>query len=545
MSLLIGRYTSIVRVLVVIRLMIQYLTVKKCGAAVLNLGKALPWSESLRKLTFVRRHGVKQFINRYRNAKDIRNDEPLWGDEVEYAILRSDNLSKRASLSLRSSEVIEDLRLKELAAHARTSKEGCDWHPEYGAWMIEGTPRKPYQGLSTDLHRVESNMRLRRRRLLSVLLPNEIAPTMTNFPMLGVPGRCFTTPRTSPGSPIADSEYVSDDIISTHPRFTTLTANIRARREEKVDIRAPLFADEATPEFRDDKGGGFPPYVHMDAMAFGMGCCCLQLTFQGRDVAESRYMYDQLVVLSPIMLALSAATPIHRGRLVDTDVRWDVISASVDDRTPAERGEVEEATQRGSSLSIPEMAGGGVIRQPKSRFGSASRFIYSHKAATATTNEGSAANAVQAGGDHAHGVASKHNKRMIEGEDFNDLDVPLNDDALKLMISENVDHTLARHISHLFSRDPLVLFEGRIEEIDDEREIEHFENLQSTNWQTVRWKPPPPPCVGPKDHHIGVCVVYSVFHHACCYCTPAQQRRAFILLSLIPSSPPEPLFHHR
>jgi Glutamate-cysteine ligase len=62
-------------------------------------------------------------------------------------------------------------------------------------------------------------------------------------------------------------------------------------------------------------------------MAFGMGCCCLQLTFQARDVGESRYMYDQLAVLSPIMLALSAATPIFRGRLADTDVRWDVISA--------------------------------------------------------------------------------------------------------------------------------------------------------------------------------------------------------------------------
>ena len=30
-------------------------------------------------------------------------------------------------------------------------------------------------------------------------------------------------------------------------------------------------------------GGGDtvnPPHVHMDAMAFGMGCCCLQVTFQ-------------------------------------------------------------------------------------------------------------------------------------------------------------------------------------------------------------------------------------------------------------------------
>lgn len=49
-------------------------------------------------------------------------------------------------------------------------------------------------------------------------------------------------------------------------------------------------------------------------------------------------MYDQLAVLSPVMLALTAATPILKGRLVDTDVRWNTIATSVDDRTPAERG---------------------------------------------------------------------------------------------------------------------------------------------------------------------------------------------------------------
>ncbi|CAM9898460.1 unnamed protein product, partial [Ectocarpus fasciculatus] len=33
-------------------------------------------------------------------------------------------------------------------------------------------------------------------------------------------------------------------------------------------------------------------------------------------------------------------------------------------------------------------------------------------------------------------------------------------------------------------------------------QVDHFENLQSTNWQTVRWKPPPPR-VSPNDPHVG------------------------------------------
>lgn len=49
-------------------------------------------------------------------------------------------------------------------------------------------------------------------------------------------------------------------------------------------------------------------------------------------------MYDQLAVLSPVMLALTAATPVLKGRLVDTEVRWDTIAGAVDDRRPAELG---------------------------------------------------------------------------------------------------------------------------------------------------------------------------------------------------------------
>ena len=54
--------------------------------------------------------------------------------------------------------------------------EGCTWNPEFGAWMVEATPSKPYANFVSDLLRVERNMLLRRKRLLSVLTPNEIAP---------------------------------------------------------------------------------------------------------------------------------------------------------------------------------------------------------------------------------------------------------------------------------------------------------------------------------------------------------------------------------
>ena len=49
-----------------------------------------------------------------------------------------------------------------------------------------------------------------------------------------------------------------------------------------------------------------------------------------------------------------------------------------------------------------------------------------------------------------------------------------------------VDENLAHHVSHLFTRDPLVIFDGMVE-LDDEKTTDHFENIQSTNWQTCRY----------------------------------------------------------
>ena len=69
-----------------------------------------------------------------------------------------------------------------------------------------------------------------------------------------------------------------------------------------------------------------------------------------------------------------------------------------------------------------------------------------------------------------------------------------------MLLDAGLDQTLARHVAHLFVRDPLVIRKDRIH-LDDSAETDHFENIQSTNWQTVRWKPPPKgkPC-GP---HVG------------------------------------------
>lgn len=53
-----------------------------------------------------------------------------------------------------------------------------------------------------------------------------------------------------------------------------------------------------------------------------------------------------------------------------------------------------------------------------------------------------------------------------------------------------MDDRLATHFAHLFIRDPIVIFKEDLQELDLTK-TDHFENIQSTNWQHMRFKPPP------------------------------------------------------
>ena len=65
---------------------------------------------------------------------------------------------------------------------------------------------------------------------------------------------------------------------------------------------------------------------------------------------------------------------------------------------------------------------------------------------------------------------------------YNDIPVPIDEDKYRELREAGIDPLLSQHIAHIFVRDPLVIFEGAVEEVDDETQTEHFESIQSTNW---------------------------------------------------------------
>lgn len=415
----------------------------------LSLGSPLSWSETKQYADHVRKHGILQFLHIYNRLKDRENDCLKWGDEVEYTLIKLDHENKKVYTDLRAKEMLDVLTLEELR-NPKTNKTA--WRPEYAGYMVEGTPGQPLGGCMRHFNMIEANMRLRREEVLKNLSePGETVLSICGFPRLGCPNFTYPSFDPSPGGGTSCSMFFPDQAIyQGHPRFSTLTRNIRERRGSKVAINIPVFKDVNTPspfieKFPEVEGEGaaaaLPDHIYLDSMGFGMGMSCLQMTFQACSIQEARFLYDQLAVVTPIVMALSAGTPILRGYLSDLDCRWSVISGSVDDRTPEERG-LEPLKENRFVI-------------PKSRYDSISTYL------------------------------------SQDGEKYSDIDLVYDKEIYRQLIDAGIDDQLARHYAHLFIRDPLTLFHEHIYQ-DDEQNTDHFENIQSTNWQTMRFKPPPP-----------------------------------------------------
>ncbi|KAK3325820.1 glutamate-cysteine ligase-domain-containing protein [Apodospora peruviana] len=396
----------------------------------------------------------------------------LWGDEVEYLVVTYSKDDPRVLLSLRQADILKALANDESLSidggcvpdlqhvgNPHAKKQLPVFHPEFGRFMLEATPGKPWGIDFKELLNVEPDMKLRRCIAKDHMLQNEYPITLTTFPRLGSPG-VFTDPYYPVSGPKLRSQFVPDEIANPHIRFPTLAANIRSRRGRKVQVNVPVFRDEKTPwpwkdptvnydmhqwpEDDDVRNGAAPDnFIHMDAMAFGMGSCCLQITFQAKNITEGRQMYDQLSPLGPVMLALTAATPIYKGFLADTDVRWNQISKAVDDRTPEELGEKPLKNDR--------------WRIPKSRYASNSTYIST-------------------------------DPRLRP--EYLDPNLVIDQEIKQQLLDGGMDDRLATHFAHLFIRDPIVIFNEDLQELDLSK-TDHFENIQSTNWQHMRFKPPP------------------------------------------------------
>lgn len=322
----------------------------------LTTGQPLDWTETKKNAELVKRRGVEQFIKLYKAYKNRdRLDSFKYGDEVEYSLVRFDHLDKKVYCLLKAQEILSEL----VSSNNKQPHVETLWSPEFANFMIEGLPGRPYEHNINCILQIERNMILRRQQVQQLLGLNESCMTFSTFPLLGCPNFTWPISPTTPGRGITTSMFFPDNaVFQGHPRYAASIINNRQRRQSRCGSHIPIYVDKNTPQpFVDSFGqyamvcedtdsvdelvsvSRFSKSDHIYLEGIGASCSCLQVTFQARNLDEARRLYDQLTPITPLMLALSASSPIWRGYLSEIDCRWRVISESLDDRTQEERGE--------------------------------------------------------------------------------------------------------------------------------------------------------------------------------------------------------------
>lgn len=169
-----------------------------------------------------------------------------------------------------------------------------------------------------------------------------------------------------------------------------------------------------------------------------MGNVCVQVTAGMESFEIACQVYDQLIPIIPIITALSGSSPFFKGKLSNYDNRFLINSQACDERLDEEKDPNNE----------------------RYIFCSRYSFIYSY---------------------------ISDSKYVLDHH--NDLPkMPINKEYYK-KLRQKFSKRFSTHLCNLLVRDPIVIFDEKLN-IDDPKDNTHFLNLLSTNWNTLRLKPP-------------------------------------------------------
>jgi len=172
-----------------------------------------------------------------------------------------------------------------------------------------------------------SNSSLYRCELINRYLPSQVyAIPLCIFPRTGVASNWISGP--------------SNDPLCSQPRYKLLARNVDARSNGGFKIWFPIYRDSLTIiPFLDDTilGKKRENYICLDQQNIGRGFCNIQIIFQTANETEARWLHDQLIPLGSCLLVLTAAIPIWKGIMADTDSRWKRYRDLVDNRDSNER----------------------------------------------------------------------------------------------------------------------------------------------------------------------------------------------------------------
>ncbi|EIJ88812.1 glutamate--cysteine ligase catalytic subunit [Nematocida parisii] len=439
----------------------------------LKESQILTWEETCAQASEIKKKGINHFIRIYRSQIAPRTKEFLWGEELEQHLIVK--IKGSWILLLGTNQLINELVCNDTILH-----------PEYAGYMLESTPKQPYSPTFKELAALERKIETR-RGAITELLHKKFGKDasilfLPCFPLLGTPiafgtgglskdewvnnwVKIFNSTDPSDDKPpvleeaskgtllektlnlakypsfnITKSVHYPDFAITPHERFFGFSVNIQKRKGKLSTIEIPLAKIESTANSEkasnDLSGASAAGHAVIDSMGQGMGCACLQITMQSESLDEARQLYDNIGAICPLLLFLTAATSIVSGKLIETSTRWNIIASSVDCRRKEE------------------------THIKKSRYSSIDLYVSD---------------------------MPEHLDKI-----YNDISPPLEESVLKTLLEANVDSAMAKHVASLYIRDPVLCYA-------DSTEMDDFENIQSSNWRSMRLKLPKPS----NDNHTG------------------------------------------
>lgn len=301
-----------------------------------------------------------------------------------------------------------------------------------------------------------------------------------------------------------ESFYFPDNAINSHPRFLSFLKNISTRRGRPIEGYIATMRDtcnksnkisilgrksQSGESANEENFSDFVPTILIDSMGQGMGCTCIQFTYQLENIEMAKFIFDQLTIFAPLLMRLTRSTPYNTNHLLNTDTRWNLISMSVDDRTREESGfdvEVKGLCKCGNCAQFLS-SGFDVETSAKTSEEDENMPQWSkirRKLVLKNLIKSDRPTNVKKSRYSASDFFLHQN-----GTPYNDTIHNINEFHRKMLLDGGVDENIANHVALLFERDPLIYYESN-EEVQDEVKYDDFENIQSSNWRSTRFKIP-------------------------------------------------------
>ncbi|KAI9503935.1 glutamate-cysteine ligase-domain-containing protein [Coemansia spiralis] len=512
------------------------------------------WQDILPRMEEIRSQATDQFIVTWESSLAKSDNYFTWHETIGYVVAKRDDTNKRILLSPRVPEILEGMQCvlnpASVGTHPQTPDTNDEaqkplseiasstcWRSAHARFAMRCQP--PYLhkfSVSQLALEIKSCLKERRRILKSRLQPDEMLFSISQYPLLG--SEIYIDGQGESNGPLLRSALLTDRCLNPILPFTLEIGGIIDRRGSVPHTAVPIFRDKETtwpfidtrvPETTLDYGLLMTPIssntskdestafaeattnkisnflsaavpenalhdgslgqnarqcgldgrsnsimlpklthpllaevpsakncIMLDSPLFGIGSGgVLRVALCAADLDEARILYDQLAPMSAILTALTAATPIIRGYLTARDCYWDVQCSTVDDRSAQELGLVPLTTAKGTLL--------------KSRFGSIDTYL---------------------------GPSQGSNDLAFQPE-FNDCQYTYDSSSYWKMKESGVDHLLAQHVAHLFTRDIHFASErmlkvkgngdSKSQNVDGQ---EHFKRFLGCNRQNVCLYPP-------------------------------------------------------